>query len=556
MDKLDRMIDNAGLRKLIRPAVKRNKAGKTGDTNNMKQFPGGQLILGNANNHKIIRQLDMQYGIIDDFEAVKKSSKESGDTKKLFEQRFAAYADKMKLFFISTPELKQTSNIEPAYLQGDQRKFFIPCPCCGESIDLHWSIKIDEEGKEMAGITWKQDEKGRLISDSVGYICQKCGGFFDDKNKHDLLNQGFWRPTAEPSRMGHYSYHLSSLYAPPGMYDWEHYVQNYIEAHPEGGRNEDLYKSFCNLCLGECYEAQSEAPQANQLQKNIRGYQIGALPEKLSERDGNGKIVLVTCAADLNGKEDDARLDYEVVAWSESGASYSVSHGSIGTFIPREGKNKSDRKHWTYEPHRPNSVWPEFDKVLGQVFQTDTGRKMRIFITGIDSGHYTNHAYSYIDSSNFYVVGLKGDKENRYVRLGLDVPSFKPARERAGLYILQVGMIKDNLSTYMKLKWDPEHDESQPPNFMNYPQPADGLYLFKDYFEHYESEHRTLKKHDNGTIEMMWSKKQSNSQNHFWDVRVYNIAVKEILTAIVCKELKIKDFTWSDYVAAVLGGYK
>jgi len=45
----------------------------------------------------------------------------------------------------------------------------------------------------------------------------------------------------------------------------------------------------------------------------------------------------------MNGTEQDARMDYEVVAWSESGATYSIKHGSIGTFIPREGAKKINR---------------------------------------------------------------------------------------------------------------------------------------------------------------------------------------------------------------------
>ena len=74
------------------------------------------------------------------------------------------------------------------------------------------------------------------------------------------------------------------------------------------------------------------------------------IPEKLSVKDGNGQVVLITLASDLNGKMDDARLDYEVVAWTESGANYSIDHGSIGTFIPNQTqrqKDKDDREHWT-----------------------------------------------------------------------------------------------------------------------------------------------------------------------------------------------------------------
>src|SRR5690606_7269445 len=173
------------------------------------------------------------------------------------------------------------------------------------------------------------------------------------------------------------------------------------------------------------YEQQGEAPKANELQKNIRPYEIGIIPEKLSERDGNGRIVLLTCAADLNGTEDDARLDYEIVGWSETGSSYSISHGSIGTFIPRENsmKVKEDRERWSYNHAKSNNVWGKFREIIGEKYRTDTGRNMKIFITGIDCGHYTNHAYAFIDKPNVpgaLVVGLKGDKEGKFRKFGVD----------------------------------------------------------------------------------------------------------------------------------------
>lgn len=557
MLKIDNMIDSCGIRKLIRSSVNRKKSMKTGDTDTKKEFPGGSLVSASGSNHRILRQRSIQYGFIDDFDAVKKTDKASGSTAKMIEQRFASYYDKMKLFYISTPELKQTSNIEPQYLLGDQRLYHIPCPCCGELISLHWSIAIaGTEGKEMGGITWKLDDKNELISDSVGYICQKCGDFFDDSDKHELNLCGEWIATAKPSREGYYSYHISSLYAPPGMFDWEYYVRQYLEANPpEGVRDESLHQTFTNLCLGETYEQQGKELSANKLQKNVRAYNIGEIPEKLSKNDGNGQIILLTCACDLNGIEEDARLDYEIVGWSESGSSYSVTHGSIGTFIPREGakKNKVDRERWTYEHGFKRSVWPEFDKVLEKIYKTDTGRKMKISITGVDTGHYTVHAYNYIDNSRYHIVGLKGKDVDKYIRFGIDTPSFKPARERGKLYLVEVNQLKDDLAVLMELKWNYANKDIQPGGFMNFPTPSKGLYLYGNFFSHYESEKRQTEIKSGEGIAARWVKKSSSSQNHMWDTRIYNMALKDILVWMVCKELKIQKGIWSDYVNAILG---
>ncbi len=553
--KIDQMIDSCGLRPLIRPNVLRARNMRTGDTNKSKEFPGGSLIAGDANNHKLLRQRSVRFGFIDDFEAARGSSKQSGSTTRMIEQRFAAYADKMKLFYISTPELKQTSNIEPVYLLGDQRKYFVPCPCCGEYINLEWSVQLENKKDSKGGITWQTDNNGKLIPGTVGYICQKCEGFFDDSKKYDLNLLGEWRPTAVPSQEGYYSYHLSSLYAPPGMYDWQHYVGMYLEANPVNGKQkEDSQKTFVNLCLGETFEETGSSPKANDLQKNVRTYEIGIVPEKISIQDGNGKIVLLTCACDLNGTENDARLDYEILAWSESGSNYSITHGSIGTFVPREAskKNKVDRERWTYEHNRPKSVWPELEKIISQYYVTDTGRRMMVRITGVDCGHYTQHAYTYIDKTNYDVVGLKGKDADKFVGFGVDVPTFRHAKERSSLFLVEVGKVKDSLAECIKLKYDDDNDEGQPPGFMNYPQPAEGKYLFNNYFSHYEAEHRVIESKEGNGIAACWVKKSSMSQNHFWDVRVYNIALKDITVALFCKELGIKNYSWNDYVDHLL----
>lgn len=552
--KIDNMIDSCGLRPLIRPNVLRKKNQRTGDTNKSKEFPGGSLVAGSAGNHKLLRQRSVRFGFIDDFDAAKKSTKESGNTFEMIQKRFSAYAIKKKVYYISTPEVKQTSNIEPLYLMGDQRKYFVPCPCCVDYIELKWSIEVDGE---MRGITYKLDDKNKLIDESVGYLCQSCGEFFKETHKYEMNLKGEWRPTAEPSEPGFYSYHINSLYAPAGMDDWTAYVRQYLKANPinEPQKVREM-QTFVNLALGETYEEVGEAPKANELQKNQRAYDIGTLPERMSQNDGNGMIVLLTCGADLNGTVDDARLDYEIVAWTESGASYSVKHGSIGTFVPRENslKVKADRERWTYMKNEHNNVWDKFTEVIDEVFLTDTGRKMKIFITGVDTGHYTNHAYAYIESAKNFVVGLKGKDVDKYRRFGMDTQTFKMARERSDLYLVEVNMLKDELAELMKLRWKANIEQPQPTGYMNYPEPAGGLYTYNNYFSHFEAEHRIIEKNTDGEgVSARWVKKNSAVQNHLFDCRIYNMVLKDIMVSLVCKELKLKFYTWKDYVDTMLG---
>jgi phage terminase large subunit GpA-like protein len=270
MNKVDRMIDSSGIRHFIRSNSNRAKNNKSGDTDQRKDYPGGYLKLGIAN-HKYLRNISMQYGFIDDFESMRSSTKESGSTQEMIEQRFAAYAKKMKLFYISTPELKATSNIHPVYLKGDQRKWHVPCPCCGEFIVLEWQIKIENTNDKFGGITYELNEDNELIPESVGYTCQKCMGFFDESVKTEIIKLGKYIPTAKAVDPTFISFHISALYGSSFMYGWTKYVRQYLEACPPNkARNEKKWQTFQNLVLGEPYEPTGISIKANQLQQNCR----------------------------------------------------------------------------------------------------------------------------------------------------------------------------------------------------------------------------------------------------------------------------------------------
>jgi phage terminase large subunit GpA-like protein len=274
MKKIDDMLDSTGTRKLIKSNANRAKNNKSGDKDRSKEFSGGYLNLGSTN-HKTLRQVSYRYGFIDDFESMRSASKESGGTVPLIMQRFSTYNTKMKLSFTSTPEVRETSNIEPEYLKGDQRKYFVPCPCCGEYITLEWDTENKANKAERAGITWQLDENSNIIEKSVGYICQECGDFFTDQHKDEMIRNGHYRPTAIPTDPTYTSYHISSLYAPSFMYGWIRYVRQYLEANPPGQpRNEVLHQTFVNLVLGQTYEPEGETINASQLQKNTRPYAL------------------------------------------------------------------------------------------------------------------------------------------------------------------------------------------------------------------------------------------------------------------------------------------
>jgi phage terminase large subunit GpA-like protein len=291
---------------------------------------------------------------------------------------------------------------------------------------------------------------------------------------------------------------------------------------------------------------------------NTRPYEIGTIPDLLSAQDGNGEILLLTCAADINGVVDDARLDYEIKAHSASGSTYSIAHGSIGTFLPgmKQKDRESDKareKPMTYRWPADNSVWDLFDEVLRKIYPTQSGKKqMIIAIAGVDSGYLaTDYVYPYIDrwQGDTMLVALKTKDKDTYVKTSVDEASFAYGKERNDLYIVRSNMIKDATAARMRLTWN-RLDELQPPGFMNYPSPAGTLYDYEHFFRHYEAEEYVVETRPGKAPVAQWRKKQSNSQNHLWDCHVYNMALRDIWITLAMKEFKLPKATWADYVQA------
>lgn len=557
---IDQMINSSGISKLIRASNTRGgRNQKTGDTVKGKQFPNGNLYTWSGKAIGNLSQISCKYIFADEFERYPKGDKKAGSLVSLIEERAKSFADTRKIYFISTPEIKQTSNIEPIYLKGDQRKYHIPCKCCGEMIDLVWQKDIEHLDRK-AGVTFDRDEVGKLIEDSVGYTCQKCGGFFKQIHVYECYENdlGEWIPTAIPINEKYVSYHISALYAPPGMYNWNYYAQKWCEIYPKNRPIKILeLQTFWNQCLGLTWEQRGKEIKVNQLLKNTRNYDINTIPNKLSIEDGNGKIILITVAVDLNGLEDDARLDYEVLAWSHSGSSYSIDHGSIGTFqrskAMRAGKAKeheeyeANRIKWTYRINQKNNVWDEYKKmILSKIYLSEDGNKYRAPIHGIDTGHFTVHANAFVNS-NQLCVALKGKSDNKYTKFDADKSYHKKSTTQDKLYLVEGDRIKDDLNENISLVWDENMLIDQPSGFMNYPKPTENKYTYKDYFHEYEGEKRELELNDNATaIGSRWVKIHSSSVNHFWDCRVYNIACRNIIVEKMCKAAKIP-VSWTNF---------
>jgi phage terminase large subunit GpA-like protein len=596
---ISEMIDNSGISHLIgsanlrefRESVSNRKKKGSGDTVKGFDFKDGKFYTYSGQKIGTLSTFSVKYGIYDEVERYKGSYKKAGSFLKLIEQRHKSFGSDRKLLFGSTPEVDQTSNIKPIYEMGDQRKYNIPCKKCHKMIDLQWSVEIDEKTK--AGIVYKRDGLGNLIEKSVAYRCQKCGEVFTEPHLYAMYEEEAevqkridagqnnvdhacdWLPTATPKSIKYKSFQINSMYAPAGFYSWTDMARNWCDIHPI---NKPVYTAdlqvFINQELGLTYEMRSEGVRIKNLSLNTRNYEVNSVPESLSKEDGNGGIVFITCAVDLNGNmndddpsEDDVRLDYEVKAWCENGddnfvSSYTIDAGSIGTFQRANDKRtkteeyKKNRTKWTYRHGAKNNVWDVFEtEVLNKTYLTDTGRKLKIYKTGVDTGSFTVHAYEFVQKRHD-CVALKGRSDLMWTKIGAKKPYYTKGAQ-PNLYIVDGDMVKDMLAYKIVLPWNERTKRYQPMGFMNFPLAEDGKFGQESYFKEFEGEKKEIKLNAAGEADSYrWRKKNDGSRNHFFDCAVYNevvriISYKEILEQLKTSEGKKVPLTWSNFTKYV-----
>lgn len=558
--RLDPILQNSGLSDLIRANVVKKKNQRTGDTDFSKEFAGGSLTAEGTKNADKLRQISVKYIFADDWDAAPRDDKKEGSIRSLLEKRARSFGSTKKIFYISTPTVEQTSNILEVYDMGDQRKWHWCCPNCSEYIPMEWRVKL-EDGS-TAGITYELTKEGELIPESVHYKCQNCGGKIYESQKFELNLSGKWLPTATPKRPQYRSYQLNALVIPPGFDSWVDLVYQWLEAVPPNTNvvDEGKLKTFLNTSLGQTWEEKGKTPKVTDLMNNTRSYKLGLVPDTTAELDGNRKIVLLTLACDLGGimneNIEDVRLDWELIAHTSTGVTYSVDHGSIGTFkrkrrkTKRESENDTERIKWTYNHGQEYSVWPELYTLMKTTYLGESGNGYDVDITVIDTGHFTRLAYQFINiTDDAIVVGVKGAAEADFRKVQKDTPIIKRSREMVGkLYLLEVNQIKDILASNMRLKQG--LDGYQPTGFMNFPQPERGKYTLRSYFKHFEGEHRVEQKKGDQVTGFAWKKKNSDVVNHFWDVYVYNLAAREIYIDIMRRSSpNFKNLDWESFVS-------
>lgn len=447
----------------IREKIKPARSRDSGNTIAQKDFAGGSLIMTGANSATALRSTAARYLVLDEVDAFPADAGEEGDPVQLAVQRTVTFIGRRKIFLISTPTLAGVSRIEKAYLESDQRRFFVACPHCGERQVLEWS-----------GVHWPE---GRPRE--AWYACSGCGVAIEESHKPELLASGEWRATAEGDGRT-VGFHLSSLYSP--FEPWGEIAADFLASKADPER----LKAWTNLKLGEPFEDRDTAPLSP---TTLKDRAEGA--ERAWQTLLPPGVLVLTAGVDVQ----DDRLEVEVVGWGVGEESWSIDYQIFA--------GRTD----TPEP------WARLDAFLTKLYRHSRAvSDLAIGAVAIDTGgHRTGE-----------VMGFSAARLNRRVwaikgRGGPGVPPWphRPPKMLKGsvapLHIVGVDGIKYTLMNRLRL------DRAGGPGVIHAPDTRDWFWFAGLVAE------RAVRRFVRGVARLEWIVDRA-VRNEPLDCRVYAVA--------------------------------
>jgi phage terminase large subunit GpA-like protein len=349
--------------------------GRDGVNNSrMKSYPGGFLMFAWSGSPKTMRGRSAPVIVADEVDGY--VATEEGHPVGLLWQRAATFGDQRKLIEISTPTIKGESYIEAAFEAGDQRRFYVPCPDCGEHQVMRWE-NVVWDGRKSTGIEDADADTGsEHDTHTARYACAHCGSLWNDGQRVWALRNaerlgGGWRGS-KPFK-GHASYHLNE------MYSTFRRLRDIVQSYLDKLATDDL-QTFVNVSLSLTFEEKGEQADPDSLMTRAEEFRA-AVPA--------GGLVL-TAGVDM--QQD--RLEVEIVAWGHGEESWSVDYQVL----------------WG-DPLQAD-VWDELEELLSNSWLHESGAQLPITAACVDTGGTggnTQAAYDWLrGKTGRRIFGIKG----------------------------------------------------------------------------------------------------------------------------------------------------
>lgn len=451
-------------------------------------YIGGWLMFSWAGSPKTLRGRSAPITQADEVDGM--DALPEGDPVELLAQRAATFGDDALSTRSSTPTVKGASRIETGFLEGDQRRYFVPCPHCDHHQFLKWA-NVSWTGRQSTGISDAEEDKGlEHQPETALYHCESCGAGWDDGERvaairnAEQLGAG-WK-ASKPFK-GHASFHA------PEMLSTFRRLRDIVQSYLDKLAVDDL-QSFVNVSLAETYEEKGEKADPDSLR--------GRAEEYRAEVPMGGLYL----TAGIDQQAD--RLECEVVAWGVGEESWSVGY------------------HVLWGDPVQGDVWEDLDDLLASTYQHESGAVLPISAALLDTGGtngMTQAAYDYAKGRTgrrlFAGKGVGG-----WGRAVVEKPQRKQSGKNARkVDLFLVGTDEAKLIVMRRLAATVAAKQPGGPGYCHTPSDRD-----EDWYKQITAE-KLVTRYVKGQPVREWTK-PDRARNEGLDCRVYAYAALKIMS--------------------------
>lgn len=439
-------------------------------------FPGGHLTSAWASSATELANRAIGAAVTDEEDRPGYEQNPEGDPIGMLRKRLATFPGRRKHLRISSPGLKRTSRIDKAFLASDQRRYFVPCPQCGEM----QTLEFDRLKRP------RYPETGRYNNKACYYVCVANGCEITHDDKYEMVRSGEWRITNPGGGDGRTAgFHLSALYSTIG-YSWSEILDEYdaCDGIP------DKLQVFENTVLAKPWDEEAEGADMDEIQKGAEDYAAQA-PEG---------VVFITCGADV--QKD--RIEGTKWGWGLQDQSWMIEH-----------------RVFHGDPIKEPAVWEQFEAWRSERVEHELGITLPTVCTFVDAGdgNRTQAVHQYTKAhQHLGVRASKGANTN-------SAPLVSEARPVGRLRALQVmvGTFTAKSTLYGRFGI---HEKTRPGS-VRFPRHT-GSGASAQYFKHLTAEVLVTHQTRQGEISR-WENPQK--RNEALDCAVYAYAAKEFVKA-------------------------
>lgn len=453
----------------IKPMLKASKETKKhfkerNSTKKELQFDNMYISIVGSNSPSELASRPIRYLFLDEVDKYPNESKKEADPISLAVERTKTFNNR-KIYMCSTPTTRTGHIWEEKEKADIEKHYFVPCPHCGEFIELKFSQ-----------IRWPDDNEKLSAADKAEfaqYICQECGNVINDSDKMEMLQKGKWETVKENTKFTKtVAFWINTLYSP--FTRFSQIAKAYLIAKDD---TEALH-NFTNSWLAEPWEDTKLKTNAETVMERQTDLPEFVVPEWTR---------LLTAGVDVQ----ETSLYYIIRAWGEYLTSQLVTRGQVTNFR-------------------------DIERVMNLEYMKPDGTVKLVDLCLIDSGDQTDEVYDFAAMNSEWCLPSKGTS---YMVNYFKLSSVNKTSSKAygmTLALVDGGKYKDMIAGRMKR-------ENGTGSWMVF----DGIDL--EYCTQVTAEHKITEKGGGGKLRTRWVQKTSHADNHYLDCEVYGMAAADIL---------------------------